>query len=195
MREREFKEFPEPPGCRFNYGFCTDLEKGAIKYALDLVEDVSGLYMEVGVFEGRSAVFTANQIYPERLYCVDPWVPVPYAPASHKAYKEHSIEENFLHNVEVGTKGNIAIRKMKWQDLRDKTSKGAPIKYLYLDGPHGYEDVKEQLAYFVPQIAQGGVMIGDDYDDRRVRRAVNEHFGKKDMTHPESPRTWIWRNT
>jgi len=194
---RSYVKYPEPEGTVFYESWCTDLEKSAIEYAIEQTIDLVGSSVEVGSFEGRSAVFTANLLDPQTLICVDPWSPIPEATYEVQMYGEREIFGIFEENIEAGTNGNVRYYKTTWEDyFADLQHPDAPdkeIKYLYLDGPHTYDNVLESLKVITPHIVSGGVMIGDDYDEPSVKKAVVDFFGK-DMTHPLSGRTWYWRN-
>jgi len=195
MTDRSFTQYPEPPGTVFYESWCSDLEKGALKHGLDCVSSIDGAYVEIGCFEGRSTVFIANQIFPEELYAIDPWVPIPQSDYENAAYSKRDIERIFRNNVEVGTKGNVQINKKGWQQFfmeEGRTPASFPVKFIYLDGPHTYDDVYDSLGILTPFIVPGGVIVGDDYDGVEVRPAVDTFFGG-DMTHPTSDRTWFWR--
>lgn len=189
---RDYSIYPEPEGLIFTEGWCTDLEKDAIALSVARVATIEdGGYYEIGCFEGRSTVFTANLIFPHQLIAIDPWFPVDYAPYEVKVYAERPIKKHFEHNIANGTKGNVSAFEMKWEDYFAGITE--PIKYLYLDGPHDYDNVIHSLEVLTPMFVEGGVMAGDDYDDPEVRRAVVDFFGK-DMTHPKSGRTFEWVN-
>lgn len=193
---RAYVKYPEPEGCKFYESWCTDLEKSAIEYAIEQVRDLEGANVEIGTFEGRSAVFTANLLDPAELICVDPWFPIPEATYEVKVYGERDIKDIWQHNIDVGTNGNVVGLQMMWEEYfshPDMLPEVAPIRYLYLDGPHTYANVLESLKVITPFIVKGGVMIGDDYDDVQVKRAVDDFFGQP-MRHPLSGRTWYWRN-
>lgn len=192
---RGYSIYEEPEGTHFTEGWCTDLEKSAIEHSYSRVADLDGLCIEIGCFEGRSAVFTANLIAPNTLICIDPWEPVEYAPYEVKVYNERPIFEHFKNNISKGTEGNVRICQMPYEqwfaeNVEELEEKG--IKYLYLDGPHGYEDVQLGLETVLPYMAPGSVLIGDDYDDHIVASAVNDYFNVDSCFHPMSGRTFEW---
>lgn len=183
--------FTEPDGCIFTEAWCSDREKISIEHALNSVE-AEGAYIEIGCFEGRSTVFTANLINPKTLHAVDPWSPVADAPYEVKVYGERPIEQNFLHNIAVGTSGNVEVHKMRWEEFFQTWD--GPIAYLYLDGPHQYDNVMESLRIITPFIAKGGVILGDDYDDDPVAAAAHDFFGVTTMASPVLWRHFYWKN-
>jgi hypothetical protein len=172
----------------FTEPWFTEEVYSALSDIVTFIPDGDGSYIEIGCFEGKSTVAIANLIYPETLEAVDPWVPVDYAFNEKRIYAERDIESHFRHNVKIGTKKNVSINKMGWQEFFSDWN--SEIKFLYLDGPHSYPDVTRQLGTIYPFIMNGGVICGDDYNDSHVKRAVNKFFGKEDMAHPECECTW-----
>lgn len=192
---REYSIYDEPEGTSFTEGWCTDLEKSAIQHSYDRVRHLNGLCIEIGCFEGRSSVFTTNLIFPERLICIDPWVPVPYSDYEVMAYGERPIRETFDHNMKVGTNGNFVVAAEPYEHFFERFAKEPQpvgIKYLYLDGPHAYADVMLGLETVAPHMVEGGVLLGDDYDSDEVFRAANDFFGVWSCHHPKSDRTFEW---
>lgn len=184
-------DLKEPEGMIFTEFWCSDREKKAIAKGVELSKDLEGDNIEIGCFEGRSTVFTANLLYPEILIAIDPWVPIKSGNAEVKIYAERPIREHFDNNIKLGTNGNVDVKAMRWEDFFE--SYEGKIKYLYLDGPHTYDNVYKSLEVLTPFFVEGGVMVGDDYDDKQVRRAVEKFFGE-DLTHPDCSRSFMWVN-
>lgn len=184
-------KYDDPEGCTFNEQWCPPLTKQSIEWAIEQITDDSGSYIEIGCFEGHSAVYTANLIYPKVLTCIDPWVPQPYADYEIKAYGSRDIESIFHHNLQVGTRLNVSVQKIGWEEYFAKQK--PRISYIYVDGPHAEHDVYNTLRTVVPLLAQGGVMVGDNYDDAAVRAGVKSYFGR-DIPHPNNDLCFYWRN-
>ena len=161
----------------------------SVRYALDHVF-TNGAYVEIGSFEGKSTVFIANKIYPNVLYAVDTWAGGEHAPYEQMKYATTPIEQNFDHNIEVATKGNVVKCKMDWHRYMENYLEDR-IAFIYVDGPHDYDSVLDTLEVVAPLMASGGVMCGDDFDDVSVRAAV-ELFFKKDVVEDHG-HTWIVR--
>lgn len=52
------------------------------------------------------------------------------------------------------------------------------VFFVFVDGSHHYEDVREDLAAWQPKVAPGGIFAGHDFTDSfpGVQRAVHERF-------------------
>lgn len=51
-----------------------------------------------------------------------------------------------------------------------------PFGLIYLDGSHLYEDVMDDLMAWMPRLAPGGIICGDDFDWDGVNEAVTDYF-------------------
>lgn len=184
--------------CEFNFDWCNSNIQKAIISLASSTKGQTGLNIEVGCFEGKSSVLHANVLYPEKIICVDPWLDMStYEPKEEadffiKMYKEKKVEDIFRHNMQVGTEGNYEVRQCGWQDVFYDWDYGSEeVKYLYLDGPHGYDEVIKQLETIYPYIKKGGVICGDDYADPKVSAAVNDFFKVSNLGFAGSPQTWF----
>ena len=62
------------------------------------------------------------------------------------------------------------------------------LDFVFLDGDHTYEHVKEDISLWLPKIRQGGLFVFHDYGGRYagVKKAVNRKFNKEDLILPEN---------
>ena len=68
----------------------------------------------------------------------------------------------------------------------------ASIAWVHLDARHDYENVKADIQTWLPKIAVGGWLSGDDYDEIKwpgVAAAVREVLP---LARPWSPAQWRW---
>ncbi len=191
MIPRQHNIYTEPEGTQFYESWCTDHEKNAIEYALNQVEDKDHHYVEIGCFEGRSSVFIANLISPRMLVCIDPFKPHEDLEGELVHYNSRDIESIFRNNIRNGTNGNVSIQRMGWEEYY-QIHPEEEISFLYLDGPHTYDNVTKSLEVLVPLIVPGGIMMGDDYDWHEVQEAADDYFGKS-LVHPESYRAFLYK--
>lgn len=176
---------------KFNEQWCDYNTKNALSYYYNIVRSLTGDIVEIGCWEGLSSVHLANLVYPETLICIDPFTGTSYEPYEVEQYSQRSIESNFRHNIANGTHQNVKINKMGWQEYFDNNDVSA--KFIYVDGPHGYDDVCEQLIYLKDKVIDGGIMIGDDYASfESVNRAVHDTLGSSAIRTHLSHNTWVW---
>ena len=68
----------------------------------------------------------------------------------------------------------------------------ASVAWVHLDARHGYADVRADIAAWLPKVARGGWLSGDDFDPEKwpdVVRAVHDSLpGAQAWSH----RQWRW---
>jgi predicted O-methyltransferase YrrM len=138
--------------------------------------------VEIGSFKGKSTACMATALklknIDDRIVAIDPHintgdnliVPV---------YEEESSFEAFTKNI-----SNLGLTD-KVRPIK-KTSEDAivgwdqPIKLLFIDGSHKYEDVLLDLTLWEPWVKTGGIIVMHDTKPKKynegVTRAMNEHI-------------------
>jgi predicted O-methyltransferase YrrM len=126
--------------------------------------------VEIGVAKGNNALSLLEELSIRKLFLVDPYMP----------YLDRG--------QRVSSKGSSIIAQNKLSSFRQvqfvkKTSKdavkdvGGPLDFVYIDGNHSCEYVKNDIALYYPLVKAGGVIGGHDYvpyHDAGVFQAVNE---------------------
>ncbi len=131
--------------------------------------------MEIGVFEGRSALWTLENILTNKrsqIWLVDNF--------NRKNRNNISCWKNLLKNLETYRKNHpdqpddkIMVCKGDIKDvLRNEDVKAQRFDFIYID-VHGYsKDFLEQAVMAWPMLSPGGMMVVDDYTSNR------EHDGE-----------------
>lgn len=121
-------------------------------------------YLEIGVFEGRSATWMFENILTNpdsRAYLVDPF---------EAGYGKHNLLIDF-----DGVRERLSSNIKQWEDrvcLYDKSSaeffRSAPknprYSIIYIDGDHKAKNVLQDAVSAFEILENGGVMILDDYN-------------------------------
>jgi len=140
---------------------------------------------EMGVFDGKSAIFLAHHIKTCGLmvnfYAIDRWL---------LDEEYNRFNQNVL-DCEVGEYIN-PIRLTS-----EKASKTFPDNYfdfVFIDGSHDYQSVKDDISYWHPKVKIGGILGGDDYVEcwSDVIKAVDDTFGKG--TLKQFPAWYIYKS-
>jgi predicted O-methyltransferase YrrM len=137
---------------------------------------LAGEVVEIGTWQGLSAIPIANAIRPASLHVVDHWQGDGAAiPAELVARDNYGI---FLANAaEAGV--TVIVHKMGWREwVKDWT---APIRFLHLDAAHTTEEVADNIAAILPFMVPGGILAGDDWDWPDVEAGILRH-----LTRPEN---------
>lgn len=139
-------------------------------------KDLIGI--EIGCYAGESTQALVNSGAFKKFYCIDPWE-MGYDPAD-IAGDEHIFEAEQVFDSRF--KDNPAVIKIK-KKSHDAVGmfEDESIDFIYIDGNHQYQAVKQDLEDYVPKIKQGGIIAGHDYLYKPmpgVTKAVDEFFGK-----------------
>jgi hypothetical protein len=164
-----------------------------IKRLIERLPSSTGQIIEIGCWEGRSAVAIANACFPETLLAVDTWQGSFTEGNEHPTVqiaKSRDVYAVFQENIRLLTKGNVAAKRMDALDFL-RTNQ-LPIKFCHVDAAHDYPSVRDTLTLLLPRLVSGGILVGHDYESAHlgrqdlqggVQRAVQEslsHFCVKD---------------
>ncbi len=146
---------------------------------------LEGRIVEVGSWEGRSTVALANAVYPDVVHAVDTWLGSP-GEISAELAAERDVFQAFQSNIGELTRGNVIEHRCDWRDFfaLDRS----PIRFLFIDATHTYEEVRENIEAAQELIVPGGIVCGDDAHHEPVIRAVRDVLG---AFHVEAT-LWIW---
>lgn len=147
-----------------------------------------GACVEVGSWEGRSAICIAQSIQPRILHCVDHWEGNEEE-ESVKVAQDRDIRGAFLHNTRVLTTGNCLVHPLDWRVWISAWD--TPIAFLHLDASHDYQSVRDCLTAVLPFLVPGAILCGDDFYHSAVNRAVRDVLGD---VHDVGGRLWVWQN-
>jgi predicted O-methyltransferase YrrM len=127
-------------------------------------------FLEIGSFEGRSAVWMAENMMTEgdNLRCIDTWE----GSEEHSAETVQGIEDRFRHNLVVAAKKfprrrifqhkSTSVQELAhW--LVEAPEDHPSFDFIYIDGSHTAKDVLTDACMAWPLLKQGGLMVFDDY--------------------------------
>lgn len=147
------------------------------KRMVDNAKD-GAVFVEVGVFLGKSAIYMAQQIKESgkqiRFYCVDPW----NRDVSGLSVKEAggSFYERFAHNARECGVHEYMLPTIATSALAARFMESADL--VFIDAEHDYESVRWDISEWLPKIRPGGVIAGHDYTlNSDTKRAVDDVFG------------------
>ena len=113
-------------------------------------------YLEIGSYEGNSAIFIANKFIDSKISCVDNWT-------STEEYIDHisfqDIEENFNFNIKDYT--NIKKIKKSSDDFFKHNKEMFDV--IYIDGHHLGSQVFKDCTNAWQKLNNNGYLICDDY--------------------------------
>jgi predicted O-methyltransferase YrrM len=145
--------------------------------------------VEIGSFEGRSAVFFLNYLRRSTIVCIDTFEGTP-----EESYV-YSALENQLPTVEARFDRNLApfmprVEKIKSRSvpaLNALIAQGRRFDLAYIDGGHRYEDVMADSTAVWAMLEPGAIVIWDDYEwapefrpEERPKAAVDDFLRTQD---------------
>ena len=149
-------------------------------------------FVEVGSWKGRSAVYMAVEIlnsnYDIDFSCVDTWE----GSIEHKemdVIKSNLLYKEFLTNISPVKKYINPIRASSKE--ASSFFEDSSLDFVFIDASHEYEDVLEDIKYWLPKIKKGGTLAGHDYGSSGVNKAVNEYFNNSKFISTEED-CWIY---
>lgn len=152
---------------------------------------------EVGVHEGEFSRRILDTVKPKRLHLIDPWKHelgdqyhgawyggcAPEGQATlderYRRVKEQLAKEISADQVRIHRKPS-SVASDDFEDLY--------FDWIYIDGNHLYEFVKQDLERYYPKVKVGGYIAGDDYGtkgwwENGVQKAVDEFvLQRQDLT-------------
>ena len=155
---------------------------------LELINELpnKGTMIEIGTFTGESTVLFGDHF--KKVIGIDPMM---------EDYDVEDPTSKFNFN-KVLDMFNERVKNHKNIQLITKTSDDAVLDFndevfdfIYIDGIHQYENVKQDIINYLPKVKKGGVIGGHDYGGvwTGVQKAVDEVFGKPDKVFKDT--SWI----
>lgn len=131
--------------------------------------------IEIGSWEGRSALFFMNFLPRSQLVCIDTFAGGDeHLTRPDGAQRLLEIERRFHANV-AGFAGRIEkIKMLSNVALPRLAIEGRQFDIAYIDGSHRAADVYSDAALAWPMLVRGGILIFDDYQWTRVENPLNQ---------------------
>lgn len=120
--------------------------------------------LEIGSWEGRSAIFFLNYLRDSRIVCIDTFA----GGVEHKAIAEFTeqlshIEQRFDRNLAAFSGRVEKLKSESVPALQRLAAEGRQFDLAYVDGSHRRDDVLADSNHVWPLIPPGGIVIWDDY--------------------------------
>ncbi|KJS35647.1 MAG: hypothetical protein VR70_15690 [Rhodospirillaceae bacterium BRH_c57] len=156
--------------------------------------------VEIGVCGGEHALSLHRILTPARLYCIDPY-------SLYGEYDEgknhYGVDQAPLHVAEISARELLAdyagqtvwIRKTSADAAKDINE---PLDFVYVDGNHAEQFVREDIRNYWPLVKRGGVLGGHDFyngfqseHDGVIAAAMSFAIENKLSLKVELPDWWI----
>lgn len=116
---------------------------------------------EIGVCRGQYSRVLLESIPGLTLYGVDPWYSISRT-AKERGHR-HSCHKQTLSNLASWIESGqfIILRKFSMEALADIPDES--LDFVFIDGDHRYEFVKDDIAGWEKKVRKGGIVSGHDY--------------------------------
>lgn len=145
--------------------FITDVPRPSTVFTAEHFNGKKLVCAEIGVAFGENAESILKQLNVDRLYLIDPYTPyhIPYRfhpktiPQSRQD-KRYMWARNRLKRWD----SVCSWMPMKSIDAVNKIPDNS-LDFIYIDGEHSREAVKQDIDLYFPKVKKGGVMAGHDF--------------------------------
>jgi hypothetical protein len=147
------------------------MSAGRRRFLLDLLPRGSH-GAEIGVWKGNFSAAVLKRVRPSRFHLIDPW-----AWSGDDLYKDawygqglsgnqgamDAIYEGVLRRFAGPIReGIVEVHRRPSTEAAASIADGS-LDWVYIDGNHLYEFVKQDLDAYFPKVKSGGIISGDDY--------------------------------
>lgn len=151
--------------------------------------DEDGTCAEIGVWKGDFSQEILEQCKPRKLHLVDPWIFDGDCPERWHGGSDAKTQEDMdaiYQNVvdRFSCHSNVEIHRMMSCEAVHLFG-NEYFDWIYIDGDHSYDAVRQDLSMWWDKVKSGGTIIGDDYrwrDERgckTVKRAYKEVISER----------------
>jgi predicted O-methyltransferase YrrM len=158
------------------------------------------VFVEVGVWMGRSAAYMASRIKEAgkkiRFYAVDDFEGTPQNEAQAQVWRTIrqqglTLEQVCLNNIAACELQDYVrvIKDYSWvvaEGFGNET-----VDFCMIDTGSEYRFVKRDIEAWLPKIKPGGVIAGSNLDEPDVRKAVKEVLGDRWISNNKRFPAWI----
>jgi hypothetical protein len=128
---------------------------------------------EIGTEHGRYAEKLCKANPQLKLFCVDPYLPLPY----YQGYEtEEKINSYYEYAKQHLSPYNCEILKMTSMEAV-KNFEDNSLDFVFIDGNHYFEWIVNDVIYWSRKVKPGGIVYGHDYSDQfHVKQAINAYM-------------------
>jgi hypothetical protein len=157
--------------------------------------DDDSTFVEVGTWFGKSITYAVESSLAQgkriNFVAVDTFEGSPEEPLVQPDGRD--IYRLYLENTREFTKYITTLKLSSVEAARLFDDKS--LDFVFIDGSHLYESVRDDIAAWAPKIKSGGIIAGHDYDTPEdefngVKKAVDEVFGDNKVTVYDPGHVW-----
>ena len=146
---------------------------------------------EVGVWKGHNTEHIIKVLPIRKIYAVDPWIP--FSSSGHDI-KTMTIAEKDARKRLSKYGSRVEIIKATADDAVKLLPEN--MDFIYIDGNHDYEHVKKDIENYYRKLGVGGILAGDDIQNRRIPNGVAKALAEFTVKNKldffiEAPDWWL----
>jgi len=124
---------------------------------------------EVGVEKGLNACEMLSHMNIGKLYLIDHYLPYSdYLGGLCPQNIQDEVYCTMFNHIERYLDKTVLITRTS--EIASKLFADEFFDFVYIDGNHNYESVKQDMSIWLPKVKKGGVLGGHDFDSRGVTR-------------------------
>jgi predicted O-methyltransferase YrrM len=143
--------------------------------------------VEVGCYYGVSTLMWESSDKIIKIFAVDPWKDF-YDPNDGASQKGNMNEVESLFDENIKDSSKIIKMKMTSKEASEKFEENS-LDFVYLDGSHAYQDLKDDINNWLPKIKKNGFIAGHDIGWQTVQNAIKDTLGGINQQFGDS--SWI----
>ena len=159
-------------------------------------------FVEIGAWKGKSVCYAAVEIINSEknitFDSVDTWEGSLGEPVlmNDESVRNNTLYDEFITNIEPVKHIVTPVRMASVEAAKLYADKS--LFFVFIDGSHLYEAVKEDILAWLPKVKSGGFIGGHDIDQTEefngVRKAVDELIGDKNIViYNKGWASWLHR--
>lgn len=153
------------------------LNEGEYLHQLAQLDPGKGVIVEIGSWKGKSTIWLAlgsMKVRGEKVYAIDP-----HKPLAEEGYMEDT-EAEFRKNIrEARVDSQVVPMVMSSEEAAKDWNK--PIRLLWIDGDHRYQEVKRDFLLWEPHVVDGGIIaMHDTIRKKGPKRVLWENIFRSD---------------
>jgi len=146
---------------KLNFVILRGFPRHSTRFAKNYFKGRKIVAVEIGTYEGYNAKSILKELNIQRLYVVDPYENyVDYASSEPETVKVLKLaERQARRRLRNNSQKIVWIKKFSSDALKEIPS---DLDFVYIDGNHDYEYVKEDMVNYYKKLKKGGVLAGHD---------------------------------
>jgi len=156
----------------------TNFARPMIQYVYDTIGKKNLIGVEIGVASGDNAKSILKTLPIKKLYLIDPYVSYTQDDKRRKVYPE---EMKKMQNNVAPFKDKVTFLKLTSEEAINSIPNN--LDFIYIDGNHSEENVRQDIELYYPKVRIGGVLGGHDFCTKwkGVCKAVLEFTEKNNL--------------